>query len=329
MRTICIICFSLLYPAVLQAETRCQDTMQLVKKSLPKEIGNNDFLSDLLKPEFDTKQLSQRFNREQLIEAMDDVLRLPASECQTGGQDNTGNKADTKDRDSGENTVPNRLQQDKCGSMKSRVKINLAQGKVTYLNPERSFKFNKNQANRVQKAVAEKLALNLLESIGVPVKELGRSEVRELIAAGRDSKNKLKPSRLRAELHVRVGRKIGNLPVFDSEAKVAVSSKAQAARLHLSWPDFVLEPKLAQRKPHSPDTIIQMATKALSGKNQCNKYSRINSVIAYAPSSTKRNSDRKIRYIPSLIVYAIPPEPKEDSGQIAQPGVQVTIPLIN
>ncbi|MCK5726690.1 MAG: hypothetical protein KAH22_07700 [Thiotrichaceae bacterium] len=318
-----------LYQNITYASPRCPQTMKRLQQSLPVAINDQKYLRTLTNPRFNKKQLSQGFNKRQLFKRMGNPFKAKLIECQRGGFDAIQKKSDTPLPTEKRRRLigGSKKKKDKCRAVKPRYRINLAQGQLVHLNPNRSFKFNRHKANHLTKKEADQITRDLLRDIGVPKEELANSDIRVLVASGRDTNNRTKPSKRRAEIHVHIGRVISKVPVFGSEAKVAINSDALPSRLHLSWPDFKLVKDIQTRRPRSIKTVVQKASKALAGKRQCNKYSKIQAVIAYAPVYFKDRRKRSIRYIPSVVIYATPPIPKENSGQIAQAGIQITVPL--
>lgn len=328
-KSIVILSFPLLWTSMAYGKVFCPETAELIKQSFPSEIGDDGFIKSLLNPKINKEQLSKKFNKEQLRKIMGNPFTGSKRECKSGGQDVTTNKSDSEKRTVTKKQIRPKIKKDRCDDRRSMVNYNLSQGRITYLNPKRSFKFVKSKENTVSKEEADKKVRETLEIIGVPKNELGDSDIRVLIAASRDSKNKSKVVKRRAEVHVRIGREVNGFPVFDSEAKIAIDNKLQPARLHLRWPDFRLLSGLERRKVRSPDALLRHAVKALSGRKKCNNYSHVASSVAYTIVKQKRDSKQTPLFIPSLVIYATPPEPKENSGEIAQAGMQIVVPLLN
>jgi hypothetical protein len=219
------------------------------------------------------------------------------------------------------------------------MRLKLELGKIAYLNPERSFEARRLQNNEITSEQALKTSQEVLAAFGVPGPEINvkRAVVRELNVAGRGTRSTKPHDKLRAEVHVLLPRLVSGTPVFDSEAKTAIDAQGQVARLHIKWPDFQLVPDLSAQDMLSRNEVIRLVDTELSKENMCKSLSQVKAFIAYVlareltlpdQGSDEKDNNAGNGYMPALVVYAVPNEPKEDSGETAMAGQQFAVPLL-
>jgi hypothetical protein len=226
-----------------------------------------------------------------------------------------------------------------CSAKGTTLKMEPERGRLTYLNPSRSFSFEKSVENRLKKEQAIEMSYEYLSKLGVPEQELAKQpEARVMIAAGRDRENRGEAAKRRAEIHVRYPRQVSDIPVFDSDAKLAIDARGNVARMHLVWPAFKLADGLSMSDQYSREAMIRNVKQQLTPEGGCYNLSRLHTYVAYAETSQVNFGEgddegeeniSSISYVPSLVVYAVPPEPKEDSGEISMAGMQFTLPLFS
>jgi hypothetical protein len=310
----------------LEAVEGCPDGfLELVEQSIPRGVGDADVMAKLLNPQIATPQLSAAFDRQKAQTAVGDKLAIDRTTCpsRSSEEDGEGKEDCTFRNDLG-----------------SALRLKLDLGKIAYLNPERSFEAGKLQNNEITSEQALKTSQEVLAAFGVPGSEINvkRAVVRELNVAGRGTRSTKPHDKLRAEVHVLLPRAVSGIPVFDSEAKTAIDARGQVARLHIKWPDFQLAPDLSAQDMLSRDEVIRLVDTEISKENMCRSLSRVRAFIAYVPAreltlpdqgSDERDSKNTGEgYMPALVVYAAPNEPKEDSGEIAMAGQQLAVPLL-
>ena len=150
-----------------------------------------------------------------------------------------------------------------------QLRFNLARGKFSYLNRGRSFDFTRSPANQVPLDVARDAALALSSAFGIPPTELdvAHVDVRQSIAATGPAVDAFgvgaaAPAEQKkvAEVHVRVPRIVGELPVFDSLFLAAMgddgSGRPLVARVHGQWPDFQLLPGMDPSLAFDRQTLV-------------------------------------------------------------------------
>lgn len=303
---------------------KCQDLSEMISKAVPQEVGSEALAKRLLNPQPGKLDVAKVFSPNTVSEVLGDQVEEKAKPCV---DDNPSGHHDSKEY---------------CNEKGTTLKIKAERGRLTYLNPSRSFSFEKSEENTLKIEQAVEISRKVLDKLGVPMQELAKQpEARVMIAAGRDPEQRQQGIKRRAELHVRYPRQVSDIPVFDSAAKLAIDSKGDVARMHLVWPAFKLAEGLSMKDQYSREEMIRSVNQRLKPEGGCYNLSRLHAFIAYAESSEvsygegndegegSMSSISSISYVPSLVVYAVPPEPKEDSGEISMAGMQFTLPLFS
>lgn len=297
----------------------CIEFVEMLERAVPEEVGDPGLVERLLRPQTEGEPLSARFEPERAAEVLGDRFErtVPCPSRRPDGKDAA----------------------ELCNQEGSELEFQLERGEVTYLNPSRSFRATSGTENRVGEDRAVQVAKETFAGLGLPTSQFAPDvEVRTLVAAGRDPAGEMEPFRVPAELHVRFMRQMARVPVFDSAAKAAIDAEGRVARLHLRWPDFRLAPGLtAEAAPKRRETILGVA-RILSAEAHCDGISRIDAFVAYVPGAQLEVPEAaedgeaepgSSTFVPGLVIYATPPEPKEDSGEIAMPGRQIAVPLVS
>lgn len=301
-------------------DLKCQDLSEMISKAVPQEVGSEDLGKRLLNPQPGKLDIAKVFDPNMVSEVLGDQVEEKVKPCIS----DTSGHHDIKDY---------------CNEKGTVLRIKAERGRLTYLNPSRSFSFEKSEDNKLKKEEAIEISRKTLDKLGVPMEELAKQpEARVMIAAGRDREQRQQGIKRRAELHVRYPRQVSDIPVFDSAAKLAIDNKGDVARMHLVWPAFKLAEGLSLKEQYSRDEVIRLVKLTLKPEAGCYNLSRLHAFVAYAESSEMSYGEGNdegekgmsgISYVPSLVVYAVPPEPKEDSGEISMAGMQFTLPLFS
>lgn len=301
----------------------CGSYMELALKALPADVGDAEKLRRLQNAGVRSDAFSSVTPEKLSIAVKDENFRAEKNSCKRG-----------EDGEEGQFCDPAGIR---------RLKLNDVDGKLTYLNPERSFKFGESEPIGLSTEAASEIAVTALQRAGLPSKEIiSKTVVRTLTLAGSDPERREVTKPVAAEHHVRVGRVLNGIPVFDSEAKAAVTAKGDIARLHLRWPDARVSQALAEAKPRDRKAVAEEAAQLLSNTDRgCKAYEGVKAFIAYAPvteesdfygfSSDKEDNARApfAYFAPSIVLYAEPRAAKEDSGEIVPPGLQAVVPLFD
>lgn len=192
-------------------------------------------------------------------------------------------------------------------------------GKVRYISRTRAWSFErdaKKPAVAAERALAA--AQEALRSLEVPADELDKPEVATQMAGGAPVGAKEIQDRYEMYQLVTVKRRVNQLPVYGSEARVAVNAGGEIQRALVKWPAFRLSPGLTLRQRSS---VVEEAVRQILLQSP-HADLKITAYLAYAP---RDDDDRMVRYVPAVIVsvYA-PPTPYQFVIDVAEPSVQPT-----
>ncbi len=313
-------------PALAQEEEVCRDIVELVEKGVPKEIGDSAFLKRLLEPSVGP-QFADRFidlAQQAALPAVQSKLRLSQRKC-----------------------VPDQEGHVTCRLSNFRntelLKFEEREGKAAYLNLTREWSPNKGE-NKLPDAQAMELARGVIKAWGIPDEELALqlADLQHLNIAGGPKLDDRPAEFLSTEVHVRFPRHIGGVPVFDSFAQLAFDVRGQVARMRVLWPSFGLVPGL-EPLPLSREDVVMRTAEELSDGAVCGSLAKVEAHIAYVlskevetPDPTDEGSQDEVEvasesaeYVPALVVYAYPKDPKEDSGELVPAGRQLVARILD
>jgi hypothetical protein len=222
------------------------------------------------------------------------------------------------------------------------MRVELASGKVIYINPERSAGLG---TITLSEERAVDLALSAASSFGVPMDELSSTaaQVKALRVTSKDEESGRAQSR-RTELHVRFKRTLAGTPVLGSKLQVAVDPNGQVARMHVRWPDFKLAPGLSSRATLPRSEVLARTVDAINERNRCGSVAGVRTMVAYVKTGgveggsgareeeagTSPSGAQGVEpVVPALVVFVRPLEQAEDSGETQEAGQGLIIPLLN
>lgn len=323
-------CASLFLAAAAGAQERCPEISRLAEAAVPSRLEDPNFVANLLQPKAAATPLSRAFSFDKARQAVRDDRLTEGS--QPSHRPDRGHESEPSGAD-GERIFR--------GAEGTVLRADPAHGKIVYLNRQRSRGGRQGKASDVTREQAIEATFRAAEALGVSVSELDRRnlETRVLMGSGRDKDRREAPFRFQAEIHVRVPRQVSGIPVFDSFLHTSIATSSEIARLHLQWPDFALVPGLSAENALRRRQVVEQLREALTDADRCPKISSLKAEVAYvqadqlAISTTQGDEGDKQPtgvdrlFVPALVVYAVPPEPKEDSGEIAMGAQQLVIPL--
>jgi hypothetical protein len=299
----------------------CPEHEKLAREALPDLVADSAAYGRWLDVEIVRPQFGEAFNVQVAARVFDDRFPLP------------------RDRDEpGRHEALERIVVD--GVEGSRLRIDRERGKISYANPGRRFDGLRDAPAEINPERGLEITTAILADLGVPAVELQREyiEVRPLIAADRPVEGG-QTTRVLAEIHVRVPRQVGELPVFDSFATAAVSGTGSVARLSLQWPDFRLAQGLGEARLRTREDILDDIVGQLAETFPCGVLEEIVAHVAWVAVEELRMTSRSgdddrdfgrqeaTAYAPALVVYAQAADPPEDSGQTSFGGLQFVVPL--
>jgi hypothetical protein len=299
-------------PRAAQAqEPVCPGFREMAEAAVPTTVGDREVMRRLLAPTVGP-QLSQTFDPAALAKNVGDELQ-PDPACQREG------------------SRPCIYRNPSQGSL---LYFKLRDGRATYLNPSRRFAGARGVENPTTEAQAQRTTALGLAALGLP-HEVGRLDIRALMAATQDTQLLTPTQVLRAEVHVNITRQVGGVPVVGSRSMAAISSDNQIARLYVEWPDFALVPGLALEGTRARRAVVDSLVEKIAADNPCGTVGRVLAQIAYVPvsflapageSNAGTNESKPRGYVPALSVFVVPPEVRDGRSGLAEQ--QVFIPLV-
>jgi hypothetical protein len=197
------------------------------------------------------------------------------------------------------------------------VRVDARAGKIRYISRTRAWSFErdgKKPAIVAERALAA--AQEALRSLGLPADELEKPDVATQMAGGAPVGTKEIQDRFEMYQLVTVRRRLNRLPVYGSQARVAVNNEGEIQRAQVNWPAFRLGPGLTLRKRAAvvDEAIQQIMRQGPRADLKMEAY------LAYAP---KDEDDRTVRYVPAVIlsVYA-PQTPYQLVLDVADPSAE-------
>jgi hypothetical protein len=290
--------------------TTCPGFREMAEAAVPQAVGDRDLMGRLLAVKV-SPQLSQTFAPRALGRAVGDPLRSDP-DCRPTGCVLRG-----------------------AGSG-SLLQFKLSAGRAVYLNPDRRFLAAAGLDNQVSEAQATRATREALSALGLPFSELGRIDVRPLMAAAQDTLLLTRTQVLRAEVHVNLTRQVEGTRVFASRAVAAIGRDGHVARLYVQWPDFAIVPGLRPENTRPRPAVVAELLEKVSADNPCGTVARVLAHIAYVPASLLEPSgeddgdhgEKTAGFAPGLVVTVVPPEARETPGQIALGEQQLLLPLL-
>jgi len=122
------------------------------------------------------------------------------------------------------------------------VKMDMNRGLLRYLNTERQFDYKSSPRKALPADEAAEIALASLMQLNLPADEIALDDM-DVATVGAESRdNKGQPlERFEVERLVTLKRQVNGFPVFESDARVAVSNRGRISRLLVrDWPQFKL-----------------------------------------------------------------------------------------
>lgn len=330
------------------AEGDPAEFFQLLVNVLPETIGSQEanarLLEKWLKPPIAEPQLSKAFDPVKASTAVDRRTRLlPQADC-------FRRKPPLGDPSAVNDDCVYQAGDPAGSGPAVKLRFNLPKGKIAYLHRARSFDAGKSPGVEIKPEAATELALNTARSFGIPLSELAMQhlDVRELFAAASPT-TRGETVQKRAEIHVRIPRIVGELPVFDSGLMVAVGANSagapQVARLRTAWPDFAILPGLSPEQALDREELIRHIAEDLAEDThaQTLDVKRTQAFIAYVPAAhmdlcadpgdedgaekEPRPQDLSRAYVPALVLFSVPNE-EVDPNNLSTAVAQQSFPLL-
>ncbi len=158
------------------------------------------------------------------------------------------------------------------------------------------------------------IGLKILVGLGLPEAEIGALKVATQVAADGSIRSE-KPERISPILKLfSANRTVNKLPVFGSNAVIAITGAGQVQRLKTQWPPFRLDPRATLQLRAE---VLDRAGDAMVDQD-ISLDSLLSTQIGYAPTDDKPGSP----YIPVAVISAIDKEtPLLIAVPLAKPSV--------
>ena len=320
----------------------------IVADAIPTEAGDIEKMAQWLEPTIASPQFVESIaDRRRLKLAMRALeatgLRPEKTECRFDGKVRNSDKR----RD--------RQDEIECTHRSRRaaesLDLDLAQGKVKYMNADRSYDGASGIDSQITASQAIGKVSDVLGQVGVPAAEVsGFTSTLLKAAAVPIVQGVPDPSRAEvrvAEVHVIGRRSVDQLPVYDSIVRAAVGADGRIARMKIQWPNFCVTPGLVDdltKMVMSRAEVLDAMAKTLERDNGCDTLSGLRAEIMYVPAQTHMESalteigsagdeDQSTNtideecYVPAIVMQATPLEPEEDSGQISMGAPEYVVSL--
>ncbi|MBC8292710.1 MAG: hypothetical protein H8E45_06035 [Proteobacteria bacterium] len=235
------------------------------------------------------------------------------------------------------------------------LSIKAAEGRLTFLDPTRSFQAQSDPDNAVtdteaaEKIKAVAIAFGLDESqLDYQLADIARVKVASVpLVDGYPDTNAATVQV--AEVYAAVPRQVQGTGVYGSRIQASIDHRGQVARMHLRWPEFRVCKGLAS----SPlglnvldrSKVTTAVVEEIGEQWACGTAVGMRSSIMYVPASDVEGPDSGTDeangsagreddgaggcYVPALVVQVTGVEPLEDSGDLSSPGVEYLLPLLD
>jgi hypothetical protein len=326
--------------------TTCSDFVTLAANALPPQVGDMAFMQALLSPEVAQPQLPDALRDPKLLKrALKTIgagkLAPDRSECRFDGK--------VHRREQGRDPADELECRFRGGKTGESLDLELDRGKVSYLNPMRSYDGASGVENRVSDADAQAMARAAAMAFQCPSDEISPLRLTRLKAAMvpvMDDRPDLQNAQVHvAEVHVLASRHVGGTPVHGSLLRVAIDAEGRVARMHVRWPRFCVVPGLGQDLANtllSRADVLDAIVETLGEQNACQTLGKLRARIEYvrAGEATGQAEEPDPRdespgagegarcYVPALVLQATPIEPEEDSGGLSMGAPEYIVPLL-
>lgn len=182
------------------------------------------------------------------------------------------------------------------------LQIENESGKVRFVNRQRAWQYKRDaDSRRVDPDYAGKTALETLSRLGIPLDELAKPLVRPQIAAGGKVGTEKPTEQYDMYSLVFVQRQINGLPVYQSDARVAINNYGEVQRMGIEWPKFSFD-REARLRPREKvlyelaDDILQQSPTPRVSANANLAYAKIGDDGTYVPTVVVAVSDETSPY---------------------------------
>lgn len=227
----------------------------------------------------------------------------------------------------------------------SFLRVQRERGKLSYVNPTRAWDPVRGVANAIPKPEAIRLVQELALRFGVPSAEIRGGRVRALdrmLAASNDDPRLPEHSVTRIEVHVRVPRQIGGVPVHGSKLIASLDGAGRVARLSATWPTFTPAATSRETVPIARAALADAIARRIEVTHGTGgSLAEVRAEIAYVDVTRLRNGAERFgdlpdvesgapvpSFVPGIVVHAIPTEDPVGREGITLPILEIVEPLV-
>jgi len=334
-----------------QSQQSCPELHELAGGSLPSLVGDVDTMAALVAVAGDPGiAASMSGDKKSLKLALNAIgargLKASKGDCRFDGRrKRTDGRHD-------EEAVHCDYEARKTGATLS---IKAAEGRLTFLDPTRSFQAQSDPDNEVTDSAAAETIRAVAVAFGLDEKQLdyqladiARVKVASVPVSESGFPDTAAATVQVAEVYTAVPRQVQGVGVHGSKIQASIDHRGQVARMHLRWPEFrVCEGNEASRlgpRVLDPSKVKIAIAEEVGEQWACGTVAGLRSSIMYVPASEVdspgTDSDETVNesggddegsagcYVPALVVQVTGPEPLEDSGEISYAGAEYLLPLL-
>jgi hypothetical protein len=194
----------------------------------------------------------------------------------------------------------------------SVLRFNPERGQLRYVNHARAVDFRSEIGKLPSEGEAQQIALRALTALGLPRDQFPALRVATQMAGGGPAGSQQMEVRSGIYRLVTVDRRLGELPVFVSGARVAVNPYGQIHRLRISWPPLSLGPKM---RLVETTNVLDRAVQVLLDQD-VSASAEVRARLGYVPTD-----DRDTTGVVPAVHYTVldPPTPFMFSVPVAEP----------
>ena len=174
------------------------------------------------------------------------------------------------------------------------VRIDPAEGQIRFVDRSLTPDFSAEKIVVPSEDAAREIGMKVLDRLGLPREEFGELEILTQMAAGGTSDAK-EPEVVDEILRLFVmQRQVNKLPVFGSNAVVALAGEGEIQRLRTQWPAFEMDPdgKILEREAVLKNTAEELLDQNVSSE------AKISAQLGYMPLEGVPGAD----YIPVALI---------------------------
>lgn len=220
------------------------------------------------------------------------------------------------------------------GDSRGVLDVDMRDGRVTYLNPDRRFDPAGGDNPTTSDQVGA-LAQSLAQALGVPANEfsLAQARVRAVRLRSVGQAQGLPAVDRKKDVIVLVPRQVNGWRVFDSKLQVVADQQGKIARAHLAWPDFTISSALPNAAALSREAIITAALEHLGEAVGCDALTQFGAQVGWGEMSLSAGDDSETsetsgRYVPVVRIIAAPPSSEGGPGQYEGMVTVFDLPLV-